>query len=103
MRFYKADSMLKFMKWGWIDLISSIPALPIARVGRRFRLVRLLRILRTFRSSRILLNYIFINRVKGTMTAVELITILVVIVSSISILIVENNPASIIKSAEDAI
>jgi len=102
-RFYKAESKLKFMKWGWIDLISSIPAIPIARVGRLFRLVRLLRILRAFRSSRILLNYIFKNRVKGTMTAVALTTILVVIFSSISILIVENDPASNIKSAEDSI
>jgi len=102
-RFYKANNKLKFMKWGWIDLISSIPALPIARIGRLFRLVRLLRILRAFRSSRILLKFIFKNRVQGTMTAVALITILVVIVSSISILIVENDPASNIKSAEDAI
>jgi voltage-gated potassium channel len=102
-RFYKADSKLRFLKWGWIDLISSIPAIPIARIGRLFRLVRLLRILRAFRSSKILLNYIFKNRVKGTMTAVALITVLVVIFSSISILIVESDPASNIKSAEDAI
>jgi voltage-gated potassium channel len=24
-RFYKAESKLAFMKWGWIDLIASIP------------------------------------------------------------------------------
>lgn len=102
-RFYKAESKLKFMKWGWIDLISSIPALPFARVGRLFRLVRLLRILRAFRSTRILVNYVFRNRAQGTLTSVSIITVLIVIMSSISILLVEKDPASNIKSAEDAL
>ena len=102
-RFYRAESKAKFMKWGWIDLLSSIPALPLARIGRLFRLVRLLRILRAFRSVKILVKHVFRNKIQGTMTAVSLITILVVIFSSISILIVEKDPASNIKSAEDAI
>ena len=25
LRFYKAENKLKFMKWGWVDLVSSIP------------------------------------------------------------------------------
>jgi voltage-gated potassium channel len=102
-RFYHAEKKLQFMKWGWIDLISSIPALPLARFGRLFRLIRLLRVLRAFRSTRILLHHIFRNRVQGTMTAVSIVTLLVVMFSSISILIVETDPASNIKSAEDAI
>jgi len=102
-RFYKAESKLKFMKWGWIDLLSSIPSIPLMRFGRLFRLIRLLRVLRAFRSTKILLNHIFRNRVQGTMTAVSIVTILVVIFSSISILIVETDRNSNIKSAEDAI
>jgi hypothetical protein len=29
-RFYKAKSKLQFLKWGWIDLISSIPVLGVS-------------------------------------------------------------------------
>jgi voltage-gated potassium channel len=49
-RFYKAESKLSYMKWGWIDLLASIPAVDVLRTGRAFRLIRLLRILRAFKS-----------------------------------------------------
>nr|WP_199200289.1 ion transporter [Adhaeribacter arboris] len=32
-RFYKSDNKLKFMRGGWIDLISSIPAVDFLRAG----------------------------------------------------------------------
>lgn len=102
-RFYNAENKLSFMKWGWIDLLSSIPALPFVRYGRLFRLIRLFRILRAFRSIKVLTQHVFRNRAKGTFTAVAIITLLVVIFSSISILMVETVPSSNIKTAEDAI
>ena len=102
-RFVRAGNKLRFMRWGWIDLISSIPYIAVLRAGRLFRLVRLLRVLRAFRSTRILIHHIFKSKVKGTMTAVGIITVLIIIFSSISILIVETAPESNIKSAEDAV
>lgn len=51
-RFYKAPDKLSFMRWGWIDLISSIPVLNYLRAGRALRLIRLLRVLRAFRSTK---------------------------------------------------
>ena len=86
-RFFRADNKLKFMKWGWIDLVSSIPSVDILRAGRLIRLFRLLRVLRAFRSTRILVNHIFRNKVKGTMTTVSIIAFLIIISSSISILL----------------
>jgi voltage-gated potassium channel len=103
LRFYRAENKLSFMKWGWIDLVSSIPSLPFMRFGRLFRMIRLFRILRAFRSVKVLTQHVFQNRVQGTMSAVAIITFLVVIFASISILLVETDPASNIKSAEDAI
>lgn len=100
--FYHAKNKLKFMKWGWIDLISCIPTIGILRVGRLFRLVRLLRVLRAFRSTEILVKYIFKSKIQGTMTAVSVITVLIIISSSISILMVEKSPNSNIKTADDA-
>src|SRR5437899_10157242 len=39
-RFYRAESKLAFMKWGWIDLIACIPNLEILRWGRLVRVLR---------------------------------------------------------------
>jgi voltage-gated potassium channel len=102
-RFYKAENKLKFMKWGWIDLISSIPTLDFLRVGRALRLIRILRILRAFRSTKHLVQHIFKNRTQGALTSAAVIAVLMVIFSAIAILQVENDANSNIKTAEDAI
>ena len=102
-RFYKAESKLEFMRWGWIDLLSSVPMVGILRAGRLLRLIRLLRVIRAFRSSRNLVNHIFANKAQGAFTSISVIAILLVIFSAIGILQVENDPNSNIKTAEDAI
>jgi voltage-gated potassium channel len=102
-RFYNAKDKLRFMRWGWIDLLSSIPAIQCLRAGRAVRLIRVLRIIRAFRSTKHFLDHIFHNRAQGTLTTVSIIAILIVVFSSISILQVEKAPNSNIKTAEDAI
>jgi voltage-gated potassium channel len=102
-RFYRANNKWAFMKWGWIDLIASIPALPVLRSGRLIRIFRIIRILRAFRSTRHLVHFVFQSRVKGMMTSAVMISALMVIFSSIAILQVEKDPASNIKTAEDAV
>lgn len=102
-RFIKAPSKLKFMKWGWIDLISSIPTFEYLRYGRLIRLIRLFRILRAFRSVKYLTSHIFKTRTRGTFSTVSLISFLMLIFGSISILQVETVPESNIKTAGDAI
>jgi voltage-gated potassium channel len=101
--FYNAENKYEYMKWGWIDLISSVPMLPSFRVGRLFRLIRLIRILRAFRSTKILIRYIFKSKIKGTMISVFIITLLIILASSVSILIVEKGPSCNIRTAGDAI
>ncbi len=102
-RFYKADSKLKFMKWGWIDLISSIPNVEFLRVGRTLRLIRLLRILRAFRSTKHIVNQVFKNKAQGAFATVSILALLLIIFSSISILQFETDSNSNIKTAEDAL
>lgn len=102
-RFYRAPHKLKFMQWGWIDLVSSIPALDFMRAGRMLRLIRLLRILRAFRSTKHLVQHIFRRRTQGALTAAAIIAVLMIIFSSIAILQVEQDANSNIKTAEDAI
>jgi voltage-gated potassium channel len=101
--FYKAENKLKYMHWGWIDLLSSIPLVGFLRVGRVFRLIRLIRVIRAFKSTKHLVNHIFANKVQGTLTSVLIIAVLLIIFSSIAILQVEHDPKSNIKTAGDAL
>lgn len=102
-RFYKADNKYKFMRWGWIDLVSSIPMINFLRFGRLFRLIRLIRILRVFRTTKHFVTHIFKNKAEGAFTSATILAVFLIIFSSIAILQVENAPNSNIQTAEDAI
>jgi voltage-gated potassium channel len=102
-RLFTSTNKLHFIKWGWIDLIASIPMIDSLRFGRIFRIIRILRLIRAFKSSQQILTHIFKNKVKGTMTSVLILSILMIIFSSIAILQAEDSPESNIKTAEDAL
>jgi len=99
-RLYCAENRLAFMKWGWIDFISSIPMINAFRWGRA---VRVFRVLRGIRSAKYILTVLLENRAKGTFTIVTLITFVLLIFSSITILNVEITPDANIKTASDAL
>lgn len=102
-RFRKAENKLTFMKWGWIDLIASIPTLDFMRAGRLLRVIRLIRLIRAFRSTKHIVQHVFKNKTQGTLTSVAIIAVLMLLFSTISILQFEKDPNSNIKTAEDAI
>lgn len=102
-RFIKAGNKVSFMKWGWIDLISSIPSFDFLRFGRLLRLIRLFRILRAFRSVKHIAAHVYQSKSTGAFTTVLVIAILTLIFSSITILEFETAPNSNINSAEDAL
>jgi voltage-gated potassium channel len=102
-RFTRAKSKTAFMKWGWIDLISSIPNLEWFRWGRLARIVRILRILRAIRSTKMLVHFFFRNRAQGTFATVALISMTLTIFAAIAILNLETVPEANIKSPMDAL
>jgi voltage-gated potassium channel len=103
-RFRAAQNKWKFMRWGWIDLISSIPEIEFLRVGRALRLIRIIRILRAFRSIKHIIGHIYRNRSQGALTTVAVLAFVLIVFSSISILQFEADvPGSNIKTAEDAL
>jgi voltage-gated potassium channel len=102
-RYRKAENKLLFLKWGWIDLIASIPTLEFMRAGRLLRVIRLIRLIRAFRSTKHIVQYVFKNKIQGTLTSVSIIAVLVLLLSSVAILQFETDPNSNIKTAEDAI
>lgn len=102
-RFKNANNKLVFMKWGWIDLISSIPYIDFLRAGRVLRLIRLIRVFRAFKATKLIFEHINSNKKQSALTSVALISFLMVIFSSIAILQFEKDVNSNIKTAEDAI
>jgi voltage-gated potassium channel len=102
-RFRGAPSKLRFMRWGWIDLLSSIPLWEPLRWGRSVRVVRILRVLRAFRSMRHLFAFLYRDRAKGTLATAGLAVCLLIIGATITILIVEKGENSTIKTPFDAI
>ena len=102
-RLARAKSKLAFLKWGWIDFISSIPALPFLRWGRLIRIVRIFRVLRAIRSAKVVFGFLYRNRAQGTFATVALIAIAVAIFASLAILEVEHVPNGNIKSPDDAL
>lgn len=102
-RFRAAESKLQFMKWGWIDLVASIPNVEVLRVGRFVRILRILRLLRGIRSIHRLLSILFVSRTRGGVTSVVMTAFLLVTFSSIAILFCETDSTSNIKTAGDAV
>lgn len=103
-RFFTAESKLEYLKWGWIDLISSIPTVGPLRWGRLARIMRILRLLRGVRSAKTLGTYIMQNRAESAFLASALVALLLVTLGSIGILEVEgHHPDANIQNAGDAL
>jgi voltage-gated potassium channel len=102
-RFLRAENKLRFLRWGWIDFVSSIPLFPVLRVGRAVRIVRVLRLIRAFRSVKMIGTVLFANRAKGTLATAAFLSTLLIVFSSIGILQVEDAPTSNIRGPEDAL
>lgn len=103
-RFSKATNKRTFMKWGWIDLLSSIPMLDAFRYGRLVRVVRVIRILRAVRSTKVILHHVFKNKMQGTFSLVSVVSIILVIFGAIAMLQLEKGiDGSNIHSASDAL
>ncbi len=102
-RFRRAPSKLAFLKWGWIDLIASIPTVDFLRWGRLVRVIRIIRILRAFRSTRHLITFLYRNRTKSLAGTAAISAAVLIIFSCIAVLAFENEKDSNIRTSFDAI
>ncbi|MCB9150350.1 MAG: potassium channel family protein [Caldilineaceae bacterium] len=96
----RAPDRKAYLKWGWIDLLGSLPALPWLRP---FRLVRVVRILgRAHR--RELLRMVIQDRADSVLWATSTVVLITLVVSSALILPIERvAPSANITTAEDAL
>lgn len=103
-RLYKADDRRAFLKWGWIDLIASIPVIHELRWARLVRVFRILRILRAFRSAKTLLSYVFHRKAQSALSIGAMTAVLALFSGAVLILEVEaGHPTANITNASDAI
>lgn len=91
------------LTWGWLDLLSSLPAVDVLRWGRAGRVLRILRVLRGIRAAKIVTEFLLYRRAQSTFLAALLISLLLVILAASSILQFETGPDSNIRTAEDAV
>lgn len=100
----RSTNRWEYMKrWGWLDLISSIPTLDVARWGRLGRIARIARVLRALRATKLLTAVILRERSQNTVLAAALAALLLVFASSAAILQFERGAGSKFETAEDAV
>jgi len=100
---YRAESKLTFLKWGWIDLIASVPNSDFLRWGRLVRVLRIIRFFRGIRSLQKILRMVFQDRIETGAVSLGLTLFLLIAFTSVSILICEGHADGNIKTAEDAV
>jgi len=98
-----APNRLRYLAtWGWLDLLSAIPAIDIARWGRAARVLRVLRVLRVMRATRVMACLAFEHRARNAALAGVLLLLLIVFASSIAILHFEDIEGGNIRTGHDA-
>lgn len=93
-----------YLKWGWVDLLSSIPMVGPLRAGRLLRLVRILRLLRGIRSVKRIGQVAIQFRAQSTFASAAILALLSTVFGSIIILQCEkNSPGANIQNGGDAV
>ncbi len=91
------------VRWGWLDLLSSIPAVDVLRWGRAARILRIVRVIRGVKATKLLSEFVLARRAQSAFLAASLIAILLVVFSSAAILQFETSAEANIRTPEDAI
>jgi len=92
-----------FFSWGWLDLISSIPAIGFLRIGRLARIFRIIRLLRGLRGIRILIELLLRQRRQTALMTVLIVCFSLVVFSSLAVLGYEPGQGGHIDTAGDAL
>ena len=96
-----APSRRAYLRWGWIDFLSSLPALTWLRWGRVFRIFRILRALSSLQA---VYAHFRGDRARGAFVAVGLLSAIAVLLATISVFELERGAAGAnIHSPGDAL
>jgi voltage-gated potassium channel len=102
--FQAKGTRLTYMKYGWVDLLSSIPIIPGAQIGRVFRILRLLKVMRQVSKLSDLTEGLFRNPTAGAFAVTSVLAVSTVFMSAFLVLEAEYNvPEAKIRTAGDAL
>ncbi len=102
-RLMNAPDKFRFMRYGWFDLLSSIPAFGTGYIRDITRISRLLRIYRIYYTVRYVLKRLRSNPEERIFLLIACSVVSVLMMTSIAILVVETAPDSNILTAEDSL
>lgn len=91
------------LRWGWLDLLSSIPAVDTLRWGRVARIVRIVRVVRGVKAGKVVTEFLLERRAQSAFLAVLLLSLLLIVLTSAAILQFETSPDANIRTPEDAL
>lgn len=101
---WRAQDKWRYLRtWGWIDLLSSVPAVNFLRIGRIARLLRILRVLRALKVTRILAGAWASRRTDSVFYAAAIVTFTMIVLCSLAVLSFEDVPGGNIHTASDAL
>ena len=102
--FQAKGARLAYMKYGWIDLLSSIPSIPVLQIGRIFRILRLLKVMRQVSKLSDLTEGLFRNPTAGAFAVTSVLAVSTIFMSAFLVLEAEYNvPEAKIRTAGDAL
>lgn len=102
--FARAENKAKyFFTWGWIDLLSSIPAVEALRVGRVARIVRIIRVLRAIRAMKFLMTHLVARRTSSAFYSILAVSFSIVVIAALAVLRFELDGGGTIRTAGDAL
>ncbi|GAB1621353.1 potassium channel family protein [Agarivorans albus] len=100
---FSAESKSKYLKWGWIDLVASIPTLDTLRWGRVAKVIRIVRFLRSLKSIKEIYRAVKDSRIQSITVFVFLTSFLSFTVCSSLILHFEREVNADLNTASDAL
>lgn len=103
MRLALADSKARYLRWGWLDLLSCIPAVESFRIARLARVFRLIRILRGVKSAHSLMRHFFRDRSSSAFACASAMSFLTVLFGAILVLDAERSAGGNIQTGDDAL
>lgn len=101
--FSRAESKMEYMRWGWINLLSAIPAIEQLRFMRILLIARMIRAIRVLRSTYLVYTLLRAAGKPTTLPSLGLLAAVVVMTGGFLILAVETAPDSNIRTAEEAV
>lgn len=102
-RFFQAKNKWTFMRYGWMDLLSSLPAFGTGYIGDITRLGRILRMVRIYYTARYAIRQLRQNPSEGVFLLIYGSILSLLMTSSMAILLVETSPQSNILTASDSL